>query len=84
MVEIVWYKRDLRVVDHAPLAQAASRGNPVLPLYIVEPSLLRSPDFDACHYSFLHSSLEGLQRALAALGQPLVVRIGGAVDVFDE
>jgi len=35
-VQLVWFKRDLRVVDHAPLSQAAERG-PVLPLYVAEP-----------------------------------------------
>ena len=83
MVEIVWFKRDLRVLDHAPLAQAGARGNPVLPLYIVEPSLLQSADFDPCHFTFLLTSLEDLTHALATLGQPLVVRVGEAVDVLD-
>ncbi|MGB1710716.1 MAG: deoxyribodipyrimidine photo-lyase, partial [Candidatus Puniceispirillaceae bacterium] len=36
IVEIVWYKRDLRVEDHAPLARAAASGA-VIPLYILEP-----------------------------------------------
>ena len=30
-LQVVWFKRDLRVQDHAALAQAAQRG-PVLPL----------------------------------------------------
>ncbi|RYG79465.1 hypothetical protein EON77_09085, partial [bacterium] len=32
-VQVVWYKRDLRVTDHRPLVEAAARGT-VLPLYI--------------------------------------------------
>lgn len=35
-VQIVWFKRDLRVRDHRPLTTAARRG-PVLPLYVAEP-----------------------------------------------
>ena len=35
-ITIVWFKRDLRIHDHVPLAEAARTG-PVLPLYIVEP-----------------------------------------------
>lgn len=35
---VVWFKRDLRVVDHAPLHQAALRG-PLLCLYAIEPEL---------------------------------------------
>ena len=37
-LQIVWFKRDLRIVDHRPLAAAAERGL-VLPLYVVEPEL---------------------------------------------
>jgi len=42
-VQIVWFKRDLRVTDHAPLAAAAGLG-PVLPLFVVEPGFWREPD----------------------------------------
>jgi deoxyribodipyrimidine photo-lyase len=82
-VEVVWFKRDLRILDHAPLSQAASTGNPVLPLYIVEPSLLASPDFDPCHWTFIETSLRELRRALSSIGQPLVLRAGEAVDVLE-
>ena len=82
-VEVVWFKRDLRTLDHAPLAQACARGNPVLPLYIIEPSLLRGADFDPCHFTFLRACLEDLRRDLAALGQPLLVRVGEVVNVFE-
>ena len=42
-ITIVWFKRDLRIHDHVPLAEAARAGT-VLPLYIVEPELWRAPD----------------------------------------
>ncbi|MFZ9965204.1 MAG: deoxyribodipyrimidine photo-lyase, partial [Terrimicrobiaceae bacterium] len=34
--QLVWFKRDLRVEDHRPLAEAAKRG-PVVCLYVYEP-----------------------------------------------
>lgn len=80
---VVWYKRDLRVQDHWPLMLAARHG-PVLPLYIVEPSLLRAADASLRHYVFVRSALVELRRQLAALGQPLVVRVGEAVHVLDQ
>ncbi|MGB5651823.1 MAG: deoxyribodipyrimidine photo-lyase, partial [Sedimenticolaceae bacterium] len=40
MLQIVWFKRDLRVRDHEALYRASARG-PVLPLYITEPDLWR-------------------------------------------
>ncbi len=82
-VHLIWFKRDLRHQDHAPLWHAAQTGAPLLPLYIVEPSLLNAPDFDPAHWTFIHACLTALRQRLAELGQPLVVRIGEAVPVLD-
>ena len=81
MVEIVWFKRDLRTHDHAPLAAAAASG-PVIPLYILEPDLWQQPDMAGRHYDFLAECLGELDRDLTALGQPLVLRVGDAVEIL--
>ena len=80
-LHVVWFKRDLRVVDHRPLALAAQAG-PVLPLYIVEPELWRQPDASARQWEFARESLDELSCALSALGQALCVRVGGAVAIL--
>lgn len=72
---VVWFKRDLRVTDHAPLAHAAQQG-PVLCLYVLEPSLWAQPDSAQQHYLFLQESLRDLARALRALGAELQLAIG--------
>jgi deoxyribodipyrimidine photo-lyase len=82
-VHVVWFKRDLRIVDHAPLAEAAALG-PVLPLYVAEPGLWREPDTSARQWEALREGLIELRAALAALGQPLVVRIGDVVAVLES
>lgn len=82
-VQLVWFKRDLRVDDHRPLAEAAARG-PVLPLYIVEPGLWRQPDAAARHQAFIAESLIDLDAALRARGQGLLVRVGDAVEVLQS
>ncbi len=82
-VNIVWFKRELRVVDHRPLADAAKLG-PVLPLYIAEPDLWAQPDASARQWAFAAESLAELQSALAALGQPLCIKVGHAVAIFRE
>ena len=82
-LQLVWFKRDLRVADHAPLAEAAACG-PVLPLYIVEPGLWRQPDMAGRHWGFIHDCLGPLRGELARLGQPLVIRVGEAVEVLGE
>ncbi len=81
MIQIVWFKRDLRISDHEPLARAADRG-PVLPLYIVEPGLWQQPDMSLRHWAFVSDSLQSLRNALAVLGQPLIIRHGDAVEVL--
>ncbi len=81
-LHVVWFKRDLRIDDHAPLTLAA-QGGPVLPLYILEPELWRQPDVSGRHFAFLAECLVLLDRQLSRLGQPLVVRTGEAVDVLE-
>ena len=82
-LQIVWFKRDLRIVDHRPLVEAIKRG-PVLPLYVVEPEMWRQPDTSARQWLFCRESLLDLQRALTEIGQPLVVRSGDVVDVLER
>lgn len=81
-VHIVWFKRDLRVHDHAPLAEAARRGR-VVPLYVIEPGLWAQPDASGRHWAFLRESLIELRAALTALGAPLVVRVGEMTSVLE-
>jgi deoxyribodipyrimidine photo-lyase len=81
--QVVWFKRDLRIQDHRPLAEAAKRG-PVIPLFVVEPELWRQPDASARQWQFLQECLNELTHALGELGQPLVVRVGEIVDVLAE
>jgi deoxyribodipyrimidine photo-lyase len=75
MLQIVWFKRDLRLSDHAPLAHAAARG-PVLPLFVIEPDVFQADDFAHQHWGFIRESLTELRAELHAFGIPLVIRQG--------
>ena len=81
MIQVVWFKRDLRTGDHAPLAQAAVAG-PVLPLYVAEPDYWRLPDVSTRQWMAQRSALEELAQQLSTLGAPLIVRVGSVVDVL--
>jgi len=78
---LLWFKRDLRVADHPALAHAAALG-PVLPVYVVEPDYWALPDVSARQWDFTAECLASLREDLAALGQPLIVRVGDAVAVL--
>lgn len=81
-MHLVWFKRDLRIADHAPLAEAARHG-PVLPLYVIEPDYWSLADSSARQWQFVRDSLQSLRDALAARGQPLLIRQGRILDVLD-
>jgi deoxyribodipyrimidine photo-lyase len=71
---IIWFRQDLRVTDHAPLAAAARA--PVVPLYVLDDALAGDRAPGGASRWWLHSSLESLSRTLASLGAPLVLRRG--------
>ena len=82
-MNIVWFKRDLRLEDHEALAQAAKH-RPVLPLYILEPVLWQQPDMSHRHYLFLQECLSELNQDLEKMGQRLIIKVGNAVDVLED
>ncbi len=70
MLNVVWFKRDLRVQDHEPLVQAVKNGV-VLPIYIAEPDYWQLPDSSARQWAFASECLSELQSDLRARGSEL-------------
>jgi len=79
---VVWLKRDLRLADHRPLAEAAT--GECLLLYVIEPSWRAAADFDPSHAVFINQSLRELAPRVAERGGRLVVAEGEVVDVLDR
>ena len=80
---VVWFKRDLRTHDHAPLVAALAHAD-ALGVFVVEPPWLESPECDSQHVDFVLRSLAELRAELAAGGLPLVVRVGSVVSVLAQ
>lgn len=83
-VQVVWYKRDLRTRDHAPLHQACASGDPVLALYVFEDVVIQHADFDAQHGQWILGSLQELRETLRGLNVPLLVRGGDVLDHLSD
>ncbi|MEL7107199.1 MAG: FAD-binding domain-containing protein [Pseudomonadota bacterium] len=81
MSVILWFKRDLRIADHALLGALGDAA--VVPLFIAEPEVWQGSDASARQWAFVAESLGELRQDLARLGAPLLVRLGDAVDVLD-
>jgi hypothetical protein len=60
-IAIVWFKRDLRLTDHEPLALAEAQGLPILLVYCFEPSVMHNDDSDVRHWRFVYQSLQDMQ-----------------------
>ncbi|TAH13548.1 MAG: deoxyribodipyrimidine photo-lyase [Curvibacter sp.] len=80
---LVWFKRDLRVHDHAPLLAACAHTQ-ALALFVLETEWLQSPECDASHVDFALTCLGELRAALARRGMPLLVRHGSVEAVLTQ
>lgn len=78
---VVWFRRDLRLGDHAALTEAVASGRPVLPLFIYDPV---TEDIGAAAKFRLSLSIARLNKDLAALGSRLILRRGPALQVLRE
>jgi deoxyribodipyrimidine photo-lyase len=70
MTSIMWFRRDLRLRDHPALTAAAATG-PVLPLFVLDPTLWRSAG--PSRRAWLAANLQALDEAI---GGHLCVRLG--------
>ncbi len=83
MRTLVWFRgKDLRVADHAPLAEAAKAGE-VIPLFVLDPYFFAPERARTIPHrmQFLAESLAELAASIEKLGSRLVVVPGKSVDV---
>jgi len=66
-ISVIWFKRDLRLLDHLPLQKAIESGKPLLLLYIFEPSLIQDVHYSPRHWQFVWESLIDLQKRLSQI-----------------
>ena len=63
MADLFWFRRDLRLSDH-PALQAAAESGPVVPVFVLDPALLKNLGEHRAGY--LRASLVALDRAIGA------------------
>ena len=85
-LHLIWFKRDLRVHDHAALnaacVAAEASGGKVLPLYIFEPDYWALPEHSGRQFEFVKESVAELMNGLGQRGAPLMVQTGDAISVL--
>lgn len=81
-MNLVWFKRDLRIFDHRPLLEASQEN--CIGLYVIEPEWLEDIHTGKFHKIFLKECLNDLKTYLNSLGIPFYVMEGKAIDVLDQ
>jgi deoxyribodipyrimidine photo-lyase len=73
---IWWVRRDLRLTDNPALRAALAEADRVVPVFVLDPKLLRSRYAGEKRVAFLLGGLRALDESLRARGSRLVVREG--------
>jgi deoxyribodipyrimidine photo-lyase len=81
---ILWYRRDLRLHDHAALWHAVRDATAVIPLFILDPAHFANREVGSGRVQFLLESLSDLDDALRRCGSRLFLARGRAEDVLPQ
>lgn len=85
IVNIFWFRRDLRLDDNAGLYHALKSNNPILPVFIFDTNILNElEDKQDRRVEFIHIALQQMQQRLQKVGSTLDIRYGNPADVFRQ
>lgn len=73
---VAWFRRDLRLHDHPALTEALSRGVPVAPLVVIDPSLFHGRFASPNRAGWFLGAVAALRESLEGLGSRLFIRVG--------
>ena len=73
---IWWVRRDLRLNDNDALRAALAHSTGVVPVFVLDPTLLAASDVSTKRVAFLFGGLRALDADLRARGSRLIVRRG--------
>ncbi len=79
---LVWFRRDLRTVDHPALAAAVGQAEQVAPVFVFDPAILKAPDIGPPRVAYLLAALDSLDKNLRELGGRLFIRSGSPAEVL--
>ena len=82
-INFLWFKKDLRIFDNEALCEAI-KDNDILPIYIIELDIWSQNTHSHRQWQFCKESLIDLRNALAEIGQPLIIRTGNVINIFNE
>lgn len=83
-INILWFRRDLRLVDNKALDSALSAGLPVLPVFIFDTDITDDLDRDDARISFIYKVLSGINEQLRKTGGSVYILKGKADKIWEK
>ncbi len=83
-IALVWFRRDLRLFDHAALYHALKEYDQVIPVFVFDTSILATLPRADRRVEFIHASLRALKDELQQAKSDLVIRYANAVIAIPE
>lgn len=81
---IVWFRNDLRVLDHPALKNASELSDSIIPVFIYSPDCEGDWTFGGASKWWLHHSLVSLEGELKNVGLPLIIKSGESMEILEE
>ena len=84
-INIMWFRRDLRLQDNAALYYALKDGNPIIPIFIFDKNILDDLEDKADkRVQFIHNALNEMQAALIKIGSRLEIFYSTPIEAFGK
>lgn len=81
---IFWFRRDLRLGDNIGLHEAIKTGHPVIPVYIIDPRIIKSDRYSPARMAFLLSAMQTVDNRLKQFNARLLVRRGKPSKILED
>lgn len=84
VINVCWFRRDLRLHDNAALYHALKNNNPVLPFFIFDKNILDDLEEKADRrVEFIHAAVTEMHEHLVKMGSSLEVFYGTPSEIFE-
>lgn len=84
MINIFWFRRDLRLVENTALNEALSAGIPVLPVFIFDTNITGELVPDDARVSFIYDTLISIDNELKKGGSSILIMQGDPQVIWQE
>jgi len=84
VINIFWFRRDLRFKDNCGLFHALNSGKKVLPIFIFDEDILSKLPRNDARVSFIYQELENMHKKLLEIKSGISIFNGNIIDVFKK